>query len=69
VTPRLYLDEDVVPELARMLRSHGHDAVSAHEVSALQLEDAEQLERASADGRTHTALREGAISCSSCQET
>jgi hypothetical protein len=23
VTPRLYLDEDVVPALARMLRSHG----------------------------------------------
>jgi predicted nuclease of predicted toxin-antitoxin system len=52
VTPRLYLDEDVVPELARMLRSHGHDAISVHDVGGLQLEDAEQLERAANDGRT-----------------
>ena len=52
MTPRLYLDEDVVPELARMLRSHGHDAISAHEVGGLQLTDPEQLERASNDGRT-----------------
>ena len=52
VKPRLHLDEDVVPELARMLRSHGHDAVSTHEVGGLQLEDSEQLERATNDGRT-----------------
>lgn len=52
MTPRLYLDEDVVPELARMLRSHGYDAISAHEVAALRLEDAEQLERAASEGRT-----------------
>lgn len=50
--PRLYLDEDVVPELARMLRTHGHDAISAHEVGGLELEDPEQLERAANDGRT-----------------
>jgi predicted nuclease of predicted toxin-antitoxin system len=52
VRPRLYLDEDVVPELARMLRSQGHDAISVHEVGGLQLEDPEQLERAANDGRT-----------------
>lgn len=52
MTPRLYLDEDVVTELARMLRSHRHDAISAHESGGLQLTDPEQLERASHDGRT-----------------
>jgi predicted nuclease of predicted toxin-antitoxin system len=52
VRPRLYLDEDVVHELARMLRSQGYDAISAHEIGALQIEDPEQLERASRAGRT-----------------
>jgi hypothetical protein len=51
VTPRLYLDEDVVPELSRLLRSHGHDAISVHEIDGLHLEDPEQLERATNDGR------------------
>jgi predicted nuclease of predicted toxin-antitoxin system len=51
VRPRLYLDEDVLPELARLLREHGDDAVSAHEVGALSLPDEEQLARASIQGR------------------
>ena len=49
--PRLYLDEDVVPELARMLRDHGFDAISVHEIGALGLSDADHLERATAEGR------------------
>lgn len=49
--PRLYLDEDVIPELARLLRSRGSDAVSVHELGALGLPDEVQLARAVADGR------------------
>ena len=49
--PRLYLDEDVIPDLARILRSRGSDAISVHEIGALGLSDEEQLARASAEGR------------------
>ncbi len=49
--PRLYLDEDVAPELARMLRDRGYDAVSAHEIGTLGLADADHLERATREGR------------------
>ena len=49
--PRLYLDEDVAPELARMLRDRGYDAISVHEIGALGLTDDEQLERATGEGR------------------
>lgn len=48
---RLYLDEDVLPGLARLLGVQGYDVVSAHEVGALRLSDEEQLLRASAEGR------------------
>lgn len=40
-----------MPELARMLRDRGYDAISAHEGDALGLEDAVQLERATREGR------------------
>jgi hypothetical protein len=51
VRARLYVDEDVFPDLARYLRSIGQDAVSAHDVGALGLDDEEQLARATADQR------------------
>jgi predicted nuclease of predicted toxin-antitoxin system len=51
VRTRLYLDEDVIPELARILRSQGDDVVSAHEVGALHLSDEDQLTRATSEDR------------------
>ncbi|MEX1252703.1 MAG: DUF5615 family PIN-like protein [Dehalococcoidia bacterium] len=47
----LCLDGDVLPDLARILRSAGQDVVSAHETGALGVTDEEQLEQASAEGR------------------
>jgi hypothetical protein len=43
---KLYLDEDVNPQLARDLRNRGYDAVSTIEVNNLGLSDREQLEYA-----------------------
>jgi hypothetical protein len=51
VTAALYLDEDVVPDLARLLRGHGHDVVSAHERERQGVSDEDQLRDATAEGR------------------
>ena len=48
---RFYLDEDLPPHLAEMLRRRGLDAVSAHELGNTQLTDREQLDRAIGQGR------------------
>jgi hypothetical protein len=48
---RLYLDEDVLPDLARVLRAAGHDVTSAHESDALGLSDEDQLRRATDESR------------------
>jgi uncharacterized protein DUF5615 len=48
---KVYLDEDLSPIVARILRSKGVDAISAHEVGKVQLDDRTQLAEASREGR------------------
>ena len=49
---KLYLDEDISPKVAVILRKKGMDALSAHETGMLEASDEEQLSFASAEGRT-----------------
>lgn len=48
---KLYLDEDLSPAIAVILRKNGIDAVSAHEAGMIQASDCEQLEFASSHNR------------------
>jgi predicted nuclease of predicted toxin-antitoxin system len=48
---KYYLDEDLSPKIAEILRKDGIDAVSAHEVGMLQESDFAQLEYASSHKR------------------
>lgn len=48
---KYYLDEDLSPKIAEILRNGGIDAVSAHDVDMLQASDLEQLKYASSEGR------------------
>jgi hypothetical protein len=48
---KVYLDEDMSPIVARVLRDKGIDAVSAHEVGRVQLDDRAQLAEAAGAGR------------------
>jgi predicted nuclease of predicted toxin-antitoxin system len=47
-----YLDEDISPKIAEILRNHQVDARSAHEVGMTQTLDREQLEYAVSENRT-----------------
>lgn len=48
---RYYLDEDLSPKIAEILRKQGIDAISAHEAEMMQASDREQLEYAVSEGR------------------
>ena len=48
---KLYLDEDLIYKLARILRSRGYDVISAHEVAMTGKKDDEQLEYSTSHGR------------------
>ena len=49
---KYYLDEDISPKVADMLRGYQVDAVSAHEVHMTGVSDREQLEFAAQQGRS-----------------
>ena len=48
---KVYLDENLSPEIATILRQSHVDAVSAHEVGNVQLDDRAQLAHATSEGR------------------
>ena len=48
---KYYLDEDISPKVAEILRKDLIDAVSTHDVNMTQTSDREQLEYAAAEGR------------------
>lgn len=48
---KYYLDEDLSPKIAEILRKKGIDTSSAHEVGRIQVSDREQLEYAANEGR------------------
>ena len=59
MTTRLYLDEDINPQLARLLRARGYDAISCHETGSRLLTDGEQLEQATTLGRSIVSTNYG----------
>ena len=48
---KVYLDENLSPEIAKILRRGRVDAVSAHEVGNVHMDDRAQLAYATGDGR------------------
>lgn len=48
---KVYLDEDLSPIIARLVREHGIDARSAQDVGNVQLDDGAQLAYATREGR------------------
>jgi predicted nuclease of predicted toxin-antitoxin system len=48
---KVYLDEDLSPSIALLLRQRGVDATSAHEAGNSQRDDRAQLDHATRQGR------------------
>ena len=48
---KLYLNEDIAPDLAKLLRERGFDAISTYEVGMCGKSDEEQMEFACREGR------------------
>jgi predicted nuclease of predicted toxin-antitoxin system len=48
---KYYLDEDLSPKIAELLRKQNVDCISAHEVGMLQASDAEQLKFSARNSR------------------
>ena len=48
---KYYLDEDLSPKIAEILRKHNIDAISAHEIGMVEVTDIEQLDLAHPDYR------------------
>jgi predicted nuclease of predicted toxin-antitoxin system len=48
---KFYLDEDLSPKIAEILRKNGVDALSAHEIGAVEASDLQQLEFAGKEKR------------------
>ncbi len=48
---KFYLDEDLSPKVADILRKNGVDALSAHEIGAVEASDLRQLEFAGKEKR------------------
>jgi hypothetical protein len=48
---KVYLDEDVSPSIAELLRRRGMDATSAQDLGNTELSDRAQLEHATGEGR------------------
>ena len=56
---KLYLDENLSPRIAEILRASGLETVSAHEVGNLGLDDQAQLRHAARQGRALVTLDVG----------
>ncbi len=48
---KLYLDEDVDPLLAKVIRDKGHDVLSTHEAKMHKSDDYKQIDFATSQGR------------------